>query len=169
MTTKDYSRTIFYVIKCRNPIITDQYVGHTIGFTNRKGIHKHDCNSPKTNHLKLYQTINANGGWDNWEMVEIEVFSCSNKTEARMREDYWVTRIQPTLNKNKAVILVKGKPLVLSDELSPQERNKANSGYRSESIKVELQDKLKLMEENEELKKEIMLLKSLVNMYLNKS
>ena len=50
--------------------------------------------------LKLYQFIRANGGWQNFSMLEIEKYSCIDGNEARTRERYWCERLQATLNVN---------------------------------------------------------------------
>jgi predicted GIY-YIG superfamily endonuclease len=61
----DYSNTINYKITCKNPDITDVYVGHTTNFVQRKHSHKQSCiNNKATNYsCKLYEVIRANGGW----------------------------------------------------------------------------------------------------------
>ena len=94
----NYSKTSVYMIKCKNLNIKDLYIGHTSNFYNRKYVHKHDCNDENKNHLKLYKTINENGGWDNWIMVELELCNCINSIEARKKEHYYCEIYQPTLN-----------------------------------------------------------------------
>jgi predicted GIY-YIG superfamily endonuclease len=63
----DFSRTIIYKICCNDLKITDVYVGFTTNFNQRKYAHKRCCKyeSQKNYNLKLYQTIRANGGWEN--------------------------------------------------------------------------------------------------------
>jgi len=46
----------------------------------------------------LYNFINANGGWDNWEMIELEKYPCKDSNEAYARERYWKEKIGATLN-----------------------------------------------------------------------
>jgi hypothetical protein len=38
------------------------------------------------NKLKIYAIIRANGGWENWDMIEIAKYNCKNATEARIKE-----------------------------------------------------------------------------------
>ena len=66
----DYSNTIIYKIYCKDPSVTDVYVGHTTNFVQRKYSHKQTCNNVKSPYynLKLYKTIRENGNWSNWEM-----------------------------------------------------------------------------------------------------
>lgn len=94
----DYSKTIIYKIICKDSEVNDCYVGRTTNFNNRKGAHKDSCNK-KTN-IKLYNFINNNGGWTNWEMVEIEKCGCKNKEEAHEKEYEWYNKINATLNNN---------------------------------------------------------------------
>ena len=81
----DYSNTIIYKIFCKDSSTTDIYVGHTTNFTQRKYSHKLACNS-STNKLKIYNIIRKNGGWDNWDMIEIAKYNCKDHTDARIKE-----------------------------------------------------------------------------------
>jgi len=97
----DYSKTIIYKIVCNDLNISDVYVGHTTDFIRRKRGHKSNCNNPndKRYNFKVYQIIKANGGWDNWTMVEIEKFPCKDGNEAAARERYWYEQLNANLNK----------------------------------------------------------------------
>jgi hypothetical protein len=96
----DYSKTIIYKIVCNDLAVTDCYVGHTTDFICRKAAHKMECN--KENHkqynYKIYQTIRANGGWDNWSMIEIEKYPCQVHNEATARERYWYETLNANMN-----------------------------------------------------------------------
>lgn len=83
----DYSNTIIYKIYCKDVSVTDIYVGHTTNFIQRKYIHKASCKNLKNN-LKIYNVIRCNGGWENWDMVEIAKYCCADATEARIKEQY---------------------------------------------------------------------------------
>lgn len=96
----DYSKCVFYKIVCRDLAIKDLYVGHTTQFTKRKASHKtkcHNINSP-SHHFKVYQFIRDNGGWTNWEMIEIEKRSCIDIQEATKIEREWVENLNANLN-----------------------------------------------------------------------
>ena len=92
----DYSKLVIYKIVCEDSNVKDIYVGHTTDFDNRKHVHKVD--SRKKLKLKLYQVINANGGWENWRMVLIEKYQCNDKLEAGEREYYWFKKLNANLN-----------------------------------------------------------------------
>jgi group I intron endonuclease len=96
----DYSKTIIYKIVCNDLNICDVYVGSTTDFTRRKGEHKSICNNEKSKkyNRKVYQTIRANGGWDNFSMVEIEKYPCNDSNEAHARERYYLELLNAKLN-----------------------------------------------------------------------
>ena len=93
----DYSNTIIYKIYCIDETITDTYVGHTTNFYVRKHQHKISCNNSK-NVLKIYKTIRENGGWCNWNMIEIAKYNCKDSTEARIKEQQHYEELKSTLN-----------------------------------------------------------------------
>jgi hypothetical protein len=93
----DYSNTIIYKIYCIDETIKDIYVGHTTHFIQRKYQHKLLCNNSK-NVLKIYKIIRENGGWDNWNMVEIAKYNCNDSTEARIKEQLHYEELNSSLN-----------------------------------------------------------------------
>ena len=97
----DYSRTIIYKLVCKDLLVTDLYVGHTTNFNKRKYGHKSLCNNEndKSYNLLVYQTIRDTGGWSNWEMIEIEKYSCNDINEAFKQERFWIETLKATLNK----------------------------------------------------------------------
>jgi hypothetical protein len=90
-----YSNTIIYKIYCKDNNITDTYVGHTTNFLKRKEAHKCGC---KNLNNKVYKSIRENGGWNNWNMVEIAKYNCNNLLEARMKEQQHYEELNATLN-----------------------------------------------------------------------
>jgi len=93
----DYSNTIIYKICCKDETIKDLYVGHTTNFIQRKYLHKTACNNINAT-AKIYNTIRSNGGWENWDMIEIAKYCCKDSTEARIKEQYHYNELQSTLN-----------------------------------------------------------------------
>jgi hypothetical protein len=98
--TINYSNTIMYKIVCTDLNINDCYVGHTTNFTTRKSAHKNSCNNLEcvAYNDKKYIYIRQNGGWENWEMIEIEKYACCDLNEARARERYWYEQLNSKLN-----------------------------------------------------------------------
>lgn len=112
----DYSNTIVYMLCCKDPTITDVYVGHTTNLPKRKASHKSRCNNPKCGeyNMYVYQFIRENGGWENWEMIVLETASCVDGDDARKLEREWFEKKGASLNKYI--------PLVTEEEQS--EKNK---------------------------------------------
>ena len=96
----DYSNTIIYKIICKDPLITDAYVGHTTNFVQRKYAHKQACNNIKSlcYNLKLYKTIRAHGNWANWEMTIVNFYNCKDHLEAKQKEQEHFVELNATLN-----------------------------------------------------------------------
>ena len=91
-----YSSTIMYKICSKDLNIKDIYVGHTTNFIKRKYNHKERYNKNET--FKVYNFIRDNGGWENWEFIEIEKYSCQDENEAKARERYWIEKLNCSLN-----------------------------------------------------------------------
>ena len=91
---------IMYKICPKNSNLNYSYIGHTNNFAFRKSQHKLPCIDIAHNksHYKLYETIRQNGGWDEWEMIEIEKFNGKTKLEARMREQELIKEHKANLN-----------------------------------------------------------------------
>jgi hypothetical protein len=102
MPITDYSKTVIYVIKCIDDTITEEYVGSTTNFRSRKSCHKSRCS--KDYNFKIYEFIRANGGWDNWIMIQLEEYPCKNKREAECREEQIRQERKATLNSQRAFI-----------------------------------------------------------------
>ena len=96
----NYADTIFYKIVCKDPSVTDLYIGHTTNFVQRKYTHKQTCNNIKSvgYNLKLYKTIRANGNWSNWEMIIINSYNCKDNIEAKQKELEQISVFGATLN-----------------------------------------------------------------------
>ena len=93
----DYSDTSIYKIYCKDETIKDIYVGHTTNFHVRKYYHKNASNNLNIN-IKIYKTIRENGGWNNWNMVEIAKYNCKNSIEARIKEQHHYDELNASLN-----------------------------------------------------------------------
>jgi len=96
----NYAKSIVYKICCKDPSINDEYVGSTVNFVRRKACHKSRChneNRPEYN-LKVYQKIRECGGWDNWDMVEVERYCATDRKDLNARERFWLEEVGATLN-----------------------------------------------------------------------
>lgn len=101
-TSINYSNTIIYKICCKDPTITDIYVGHTTNLTKRRYQHKEACNNQiiRAYNTYVYQFIRDNGGWDNWDVIMIEEYNLNNENEAVKKERWWIEELKATLNKS---------------------------------------------------------------------
>ena len=99
----DYSKCVIYKIqhKDNNDLL---YVGHTTNFTKRKYEHKSGVNNEKGNayNHKVYQMIRENGGWLDFNMVEVKDFPCENNRQATTEEDRIMREMKATLNTIRA-------------------------------------------------------------------
>ena len=94
-TPREYT---IYRLACKNPECPSKYIGSTKSFSTRRSTHKRNCGAGLN--YRIYETIRANGGWDNWEMIAVEKYSCFLRKEAGLREKYWYEKLNPDLNKN---------------------------------------------------------------------
>jgi predicted GIY-YIG superfamily endonuclease len=98
----DYSKTIIYKIVCNDLSIEEVYVGHTTSWKQRKSQHKQSIYNKNVKGFvsKKSTFIREHGGWDNWDMIEVEKFPCNDKQEALARERYWYEKLHAKLNTN---------------------------------------------------------------------
>ena len=101
-TKIDYSKGLIYKIVCNDLECKDIYVGSTTNFRQRKTIHKCSCNNENSKgyNIKIYKIIRDNGGWDNWDMIEIEKYPCNDGNELRARERVKYEELQGNMNCN---------------------------------------------------------------------
>lgn len=82
-----YSNTVIYKIHCKDPTISKVYIGQSIKFNERK--HTHIFDDHKQHSPKLYDYIQLNGGWDNWEISILGTYKCNSRGHASHIEWYW--------------------------------------------------------------------------------
>ena len=94
---------IFYKIVCVSDDIDLCYVGSTANWKERQRSHKSDCNNEnKSNYnSKIYNTIRANGGWENFMMVQVGTREQLTKREAEQIEEQYRQELKANLNSKK--------------------------------------------------------------------
>jgi len=101
----NYQNTVIYKIQ---HIDNDDllYVGHTTDFTKRKSMHKSCCNNvtSKCFNLKIYKMIRENGGWEMFNMAEVEKFPCNDRNEADAEEDKVMRTLKANMNSIHSVL-----------------------------------------------------------------
>ena len=101
----DYSKTIIYkLVHNEDYDNANIYIGSTTDFVKRKNAHKNCCNTENSRGYndKRYQYIRENGGWNCFNMIEVEKYPCNDGNEARAREEYWRCLFNAQLNVNRA-------------------------------------------------------------------
>ena len=101
----DHSNTIIYKLVHKEDYDNANiYIGSTTDFIRRKNNHKNCCNSVTNRGYndKKYQYIRGNGGWDCFNMIEVEKYNCNDGNEAKAREEYWRCHFNSKLNSRKA-------------------------------------------------------------------
>jgi hypothetical protein len=99
-TQMDYSKGFIYRLVCKDLSVKELYVGSSTNFRQRKSSHKSRCTKEgnRKYHYNVYQYIRDNGGWDNWDMIEIEKYPCNDEHELAKRERYWIEELKASLN-----------------------------------------------------------------------
>ena len=81
------------------------YVGSTTNFRDRKYSHKSHCDNKNQKYDKKYDTslyrfMRNNGGFGDFQMIQLEAFPCKTKRELELCERHWIELLKPTLNKS---------------------------------------------------------------------
>jgi hypothetical protein len=90
-----------YKLCCIDPEIKEVYVGSTKNLRVRKGQHKYSCDHENDSnyHLNVYQFIRANGGFSNFDIIQLERVEFNTKYELHARERHFIELLKATLNK----------------------------------------------------------------------
>ena len=96
----NYNNGIIYKICCRDPTIKDEYVGSTTNLRQRRSHHRYFAINPdkSSKQQNLYNFIREHGGWDNWQVIQLEAYSCETKAQLLMKEREWFEKCNSTLN-----------------------------------------------------------------------
>ena len=97
----NYNKGIIYKLCCKDPKITDIYIGSTTDFTKRKWNHKTCCTNKddKSYNYNVYKFIREHGNWDNWDIIQVEAYNAENKRDLESRERHWIEDLKSTLNR----------------------------------------------------------------------
>jgi hypothetical protein len=87
-----------YRIVCKDTTILDSYIGKCKDLVSRKRVHKsYSKPNSRLSYLKVYQVINNNGGYDNWDIIVLEEFEWEEEL-SRQKERYYYDLYKPSLN-----------------------------------------------------------------------
>jgi hypothetical protein len=138
-----------YKIIPKNKDLNYCYIGHTNNFNERCCQHikcSTDINNNK-HHQLIYQTIYKNGGWNEWEMIEIEKYECSTKLQARMREQELIIENNANINTLSAFI---------TEEERKNKKQEITNKYRIENAELIKEQQRQYKQEHKEVIKEQM-------------
>jgi len=78
-----YSNMCIYQIVCKDPKITDCFVGHTNDIKSRNETISKECSNMKCSsyNTPINQFLRNNGGWDNFNIEVLQYVSCSTLFE----------------------------------------------------------------------------------------
>ncbi len=104
MGRPEFNNYTFYKFSCKTEDIDCCYVGSTANFLARQRNHKSMCNNAnsKDYNKKLYETIRANGGWENWTMTIIGEAENISLKDARIKEEEYRVNLKAELNMVRA-------------------------------------------------------------------
>jgi len=141
---KDGEERTVIIYKIEIPGTNFLYVGHTENFKQRLDNHRAACkynldpNSLiKNGKCQLYFEINKQGGWAKVVMSPVEEFVSKNKIQSRIREQYWIDKIQVA---RKDAIMMNSCSAYISPE-HKAEMNRKNSAKHREEHREELNAK----------------------------
>ena len=138
-----------YKIVTKNKELNYCYIGHTNNFNERQVQHikcATDINNSK-HHQLVYQTIYKNGGWDAWEMIEIEKYKCSTKLKARMREQQLIIDHNANINTLNAFI---------TEEERKKKKQEITNKYKAEHVELIKEQQQKYKQDHKDIIKEQM-------------
>ena len=100
----DFSKTKIYKIIPLSGFLNFCYIGSSTDLKQRIKNHSSNCNNINSAayNRPLYKTIRENGGWTNWELIQLENYPCSNDVEARQREQFYIKKLNANLNSIRA-------------------------------------------------------------------
>jgi len=100
-------------------------IGSTCNFIRRKREYKYNIYNPNSEgyNRPCCVYIRENGGYNNWIMEVIEKYPCTNKNELRIKEDEWILKMNPKLNKYRAY-LTREEILEIKREHAKQNKDK---------------------------------------------
>jgi hypothetical protein len=147
----NYQNGTIYKIVCKDPEITDCYVGSTTSHLKRKSRHKSNCNNKnsKDYNYPVYRFIRDHGGWENWQFVPIEDYPCRTKKQLNIRERFWFEKLNATLNSHYPQRSIKEYREDNKEKIREEQKE-----YR-EKHKEELKEKRKDYLSNPEVKEKI--------------
>lgn len=122
------------------------YIGSTMNLNLRMRRHKENLKAKDKCHFKLYQFINENGGWDNFNydiMASIDDINLLNIEKKEVLEQRYIDKYCPTLNDKNAY---------LTEEQKKEKQKIYNKNYGQHLYKCECGKEFKYKNKSKHLK-----------------
>lgn len=95
----DYSKIVMYLVRCKDFNVKKNYVYYTTDFKSAKYRHRRDYRKTDLKSVEfqdMYNLMQKNGGFENFDIQIIESFPCSDVYDAEDRQ----TELKREYNKN---------------------------------------------------------------------
>jgi hypothetical protein len=132
------------------------YVGHTESYKQRLDNHRTACRANlnpnalnRNGKCQVYSEINRNGGWEKVTMTPVEEFVSKNTVQSRIREQYWIDKIQ--IARRDAVMMNSVRAFVTPEQTAEMNRKTA-AKYHQEHREEEKAKAAKHYEKDREKK-----------------
>ena len=161
MPKTDYSKTIIYEIKCKDPTCKYTYISAATSISKIKHYYKKAYMEQKQSLLN--QQIKENGGWDNWEFNILEnYFDCSSKDDSNKRVSEWQNKQSiKNIHQNTSIVGVKSTkepPKKISKNKKIECPHCMEQFTRSDALKRHVENRCKVVQErNREMEQTIAL------------
>lgn len=120
-----YEKAVIYKIACKDLSVPDVYVGSTTNFIKRRYLHKFYSINDNTvcGHYLVYDKIKQNGGWDNWDMIELcKANDCTTAEELHKKEREYMEQLGASLN-----VFIPGRTM---EEYREKNKEKLKAQYK---------------------------------------
>jgi hypothetical protein len=130
----NYENAVIYKICCKDPTITDNYIGSTTDYKNIKINHKSNCNNQYSRYHNryVYEFIRKHQGWSNWRIRIVKRYpDITSKKELLKKHRKWMRVLGASLNQRVPGTVIKvGKRKY--DKLYYESHREENAEYYRE-------------------------------------
>ena len=143
----NYNESTVYKLCCKDVSVKEIYVGSTTNFIRRKYQHKSICNNvnDKSHNSHVYIFIRETGGFDNWDMIEVEKYNAKDKKDLEKRERFFIEDLGASLNNN-----IPSRTKKEYYEENKEYLNELRKKYYEANKEQILEDKKKYYEDNKD-------------------
>jgi hypothetical protein len=132
----NYGNSLIYKLCCKDVNIDKIYVGSTVNLSRRKSEHKQCCNNTnsKKYNMFVYKFIRDNGGFENWDMIQIMKYPCNDKRELQQKENETMKELKAELNSQSSFNTEEEKKEEKKEEKEEEKEEEKKSNYKDDII-----------------------------------